>query len=546
MIQYFPIVTGSLTVLGNINVSGSITTSGSITISGSITSASFATSASNATNAISASYANNLTVAGTLTAQTIVVQTVTSSVIYSSGSNVFGNDIANTQTFTGSLNVTGSVNIVGLNTIGSNSDVAGGGFGTTILSNSQTVVAGAVIGTYQGAYAFIDLATQASVGSWIDFSSGSGDDYQGRIRYNNGTQQMNFYTSASGTPLFNIGGSNVGIGTTTPSQKLNVVGNARFEATSGNRYVDIASSGSSIQIGTDGTTQFIYGSGGAFPLVLSTNGEEKMRIASNGLVSINNKITSSTYKLGVSGSAYINGSNGKGIFISDQATYATIVGLNSAISAYNGLELRASGTDYQLYLNTDGRVFINSNAASAYFDGKVNSYGEGTVPGACFKNAGNSQFTCAMWNAATAGDNPWITFVTEASPSVRGGIDYNRAGGVVRYNTSSDANLKNIIGYSDKQKSVDILNSTKIREFSWKEDKTNKSQIGVIAQELYETFKGAVSVGSDKSLLGTEDYKNWAVDKTAFTFHLIAGWQKHEQIIQELNTKFEEYKATHP
>jgi hypothetical protein len=189
-----------------------------------------------------------------------------------------------------------------------------------------------------------------------------------------------------------------------------------------------------------------------------------------------------------------------------------------------------------LYLNTDGRVFVNANASSAYFDGKLNVYGEGTVPGACFKNAGGGQFTCAMWNASDTGDNPFLSFVTNVSYANRGTIDYNRAGSVIRYNTSSDANLKNIIGYSDKQKSVDILNSTKIREFSWKEDETNKSQIGVIAQELYETFKGAVSVGSDESLLGTENYKNWAVDKTAFTFHLIAGWQKHEQIIQEQQT----------
>jgi hypothetical protein len=121
MIQYFPIVTGSLTVLGNINVSGSITTSGSITISGSITSASFAStasfvanaeSASNAVSAATASFANAFTVAGNLTAQTLVVQTITSSVVYSSGSNVFGNNIANTQVLTGSVNITGSLAVI--------------------------------------------------------------------------------------------------------------------------------------------------------------------------------------------------------------------------------------------------------------------------------------------------------------------------------------------------------------------------------------------------------------------------------------------------
>jgi len=52
---------------------------------------------------------SNLIVTGSITAQTLVVQTITSSVVYSSGSNVFGNDIANTQTFTGSVLITGSL-----------------------------------------------------------------------------------------------------------------------------------------------------------------------------------------------------------------------------------------------------------------------------------------------------------------------------------------------------------------------------------------------------------------------------------------------------
>jgi len=90
--------------------------------------ATFAISATNATSAsyaATASYANNFTVAGTLTAQTLIVQTVSSSVVYSSGSNIFGNSLSNTQTFTGSVGITGSLtvngNINGLSFIGQGS-----------------------------------------------------------------------------------------------------------------------------------------------------------------------------------------------------------------------------------------------------------------------------------------------------------------------------------------------------------------------------------------------------------------------------------------
>jgi hypothetical protein len=58
---------------------------------------------------------------GTITAQTLVVSTISSSVEYSSGSNIFGNSTANTQTFTGSMQVTGSATFIGSVSIGTSS-----------------------------------------------------------------------------------------------------------------------------------------------------------------------------------------------------------------------------------------------------------------------------------------------------------------------------------------------------------------------------------------------------------------------------------------
>jgi hypothetical protein len=133
-----PNISGSLTVTGNSVITGSLTVLGGInaTITGSATSASyveysnvankptlvsgsaqvaafgFATTGSNQFNG-SQAITGSLTVTGQVIAQTLNVQQVTSSIVFSSGSNVFGSSLSNTQQLTGSVSVTGSMNVNG-------------------------------------------------------------------------------------------------------------------------------------------------------------------------------------------------------------------------------------------------------------------------------------------------------------------------------------------------------------------------------------------------------------------------------------------------
>lgn len=75
------------------------------------------------------SITGSLTVTGQIIAQTLNVQQVTSSIIYSSGSNNFGCDLNSIQTFTGSVLVTGSLTIAGASSAASYS-------GTTIYGST--------------------------------------------------------------------------------------------------------------------------------------------------------------------------------------------------------------------------------------------------------------------------------------------------------------------------------------------------------------------------------------------------------------------------
>jgi hypothetical protein len=100
------------------------------------------------------SITGSLVVSSTITAQTLVVQTVTSSIVYSSGSNVFGCDLNSRQTFTGSVNITGSliVNTTGTELQVNNNGVILGNLltdnhsitGSLRITGSTTVFAGSI------------------------------------------------------------------------------------------------------------------------------------------------------------------------------------------------------------------------------------------------------------------------------------------------------------------------------------------------------------------------------------------------------------------
>ena len=64
-----------------------------------------------------------------------------------------------------------------------------------------------------------------------------------------------------------------------------------------------------------------------------------------------------------------------------------------------------------------------------------------------FRSSGGAGFDAAsLWNAATSGDNIFCYFRSEAAGTVRGSVQYNRAGGLTTYNTTSDYRAKDIYG----------------------------------------------------------------------------------------------------
>jgi hypothetical protein len=126
-----------------------------------------------ASYAQTASYSDRFIVGGTLTAQTLVVQTISSSIIYSSGSNTFGNSLANNQIFTGSVSVTGSLTVNGRNYLTDSSS-----FSTRTLNLERTsasiLLATASLYAATASLYLVTASYKASSGSYTTTSSFQG------------------------------------------------------------------------------------------------------------------------------------------------------------------------------------------------------------------------------------------------------------------------------------------------------------------------------------------------------------------------------------
>lgn len=74
-------------------------------------------------------------------------------------------------------------------------------------------------------------------------------------------------------------------------------------------------------------------------------------------------------------------------------------------------------------------------------------------------NAGGAAtYPYVAWNKATSGDNGFINFGTEGTFTSRGTITYNRAGGLVAYNTTSDERAKTVNGlFENSGKAIDAV-----------------------------------------------------------------------------------------
>ena len=207
---FSPILKGTTTVAqGTTNLSGSFT--------GSLLG-----------TAATASYADNFTVGGTLTAQTINVQIITSSIEFNTGSTRNGSTTANTHQFTGSVLMSGSLNVTGsavfssdvvlpyskalaFNSISNQyitADASGLYLGTANLSRLVINTSGSVgIGTISPSASLeTRVAVESPATNRIALIAATSNGANDIFRWYDGTTQLGVFKNSG----------NVGIGTSSP------------------------------------------------------------------------------------------------------------------------------------------------------------------------------------------------------------------------------------------------------------------------------------------------------------------------------------------
>ena len=194
----------------------------------------------------------NLTTTGTITAQTLVVQTITSSIVNITGSNIFGSRLSDTQTFTGSVVMTGSlvVNTTGpelqvnnngvilgnlltdnhsitgsLRITGSgNHSIMGGnvGIGCTLPTYHLEVrCAASTSACYLAAMFSRSTGASDGIGDIIAFGANGVSSIAGMFRTVGGWG-LELQTASQNTRMRIDNCGNVGIGTITPGTRLEI------------------------------------------------------------------------------------------------------------------------------------------------------------------------------------------------------------------------------------------------------------------------------------------------------------------------------------
>jgi hypothetical protein len=347
--------------------------------------------------------------------------------------------------------------------------------------------------------------TNTTTGVGSDFGTSS----TGTEIINRQAAPIRFHTNATERMRLDSAGR-LGIGTSSPSQKLHVVGDVLIEEGSGFPRITLKDS--------DGTnTQgFLDQSGGDLGFT-AQNGTSHGRIRFKRY----DGTTTET-------SAIIDTSGNLGIGTTSPSAPLHVVGnsyvqsgtlYTDTISAYSGssVNINAGSSHFNVTVNGSERARIDSSGNLLV--GTTDSTPNGlTVNGAIVALNDGTRYAISLATSTTAS-------ATAAAISNTNGLvgSITTSGSATSYNTSSDARLKDVTG---EARGLDVINALNPVSYNWKAD--DKADEGLIAQEVQEIVPNAVSQNEDEY---------YQMDYSKLVVHLVKGMKEQQEQIEALQSE---------
>lgn len=247
----------------------------------------------------------------------------------------------------------------------------------------------------------------------------------------------------------------------------------------------------------------------------------RMFASTQGLAAFNaiQSIYGSTTSWSIGG----NGSN-------DTIAFNTAGSERARIFASGGVSIGSTTDPGVGALNVTNNGWFGTNADLLASNRRLSVSG---TCGASFRSTGGSGFvTLDVWNNATSGDNTFQLFFTETAATSRGSITYNRAGGLVAYNTTSDYRAKTIHG--ELTNSGNVIDALKVYEGTM--NGASVARPMMLAHEAQIVAPYSVTGEKDEvNEDGTPKYQQ--MDHASYVPLLIAELQSLRKRVAELESK---------
>jgi len=588
-----------LSVEGDITVNNLYASNGVVSGSSQIVEYNvFATTGSNQFDG-SQAITGSLTVTGQVVAQTLNVQQVTSSIVFSSGSNIFGNDLGNTQQFTGSVSVTGSLTSNGALNGTSASFSAGVNLATstsavqigppqsgstfkllTLSSNGNDLDTGTVLRLIgNSALDLVDISVKDTI-TRIFHQENSVDalDGYGKIQFRtNATANASFPTrggfqftinntdaltiASTGAATFSssvtaggaFNGGTLNINTSTGSERINVNGAIGFQNTSGvQKFHVFYSTGSGglnfTETGVADNRLFLRDGGN----VGIGTASPSQKLVVEGSAAVLSVVDNRSFAAGVGGALYLFG-NYRSIGDVTVAGYIKGSKANSTEGDY-GFDLIFANQTYTGGVSEKMRITSGGYLKASNTGTYINS-------GGSYHEINSDQTTYALYIKATNA-SPYGTIIDYSSLPNNTGNEYiyctdnsfttlrfsvRSNGGIANYQ-ANDVNLSDertkkdiepLESYWDKFKNIEIV------KFKYKDQTHDDYNIGVIAQQVEAVAPEFVDVDGWNTKPKLDEEGNTIVSeeeplKSIYTADLHHATIK---VLQEAMTKIESLEA---